>query len=155
MQVTRRGLFKILISGYLGEIIERLESSPSDASVCMFTLTDGTLYRRNVYLDGPDLLLVLPSQLRSTVLRELHDAPTVRHLAVTRTQDHMRRRFYWPGLALSVRSYVSACELCQRRKKASTLPAGYLQPIDVSPEPYFCVGLDFLRPIPTPALANK
>lgn len=131
---------------YLREIIECLESSPSDVSVHMFTLQDGTSYQRNMYPEGPDLLLVIPSRLRSTVLRELHDAPTAGHLGITCTHDHVCRRFYRPDLVSSVRRYVSTCELCHRRPKPSTLPAGYLQPIDVPPEPFFRVGLGLLGP---------
>lgn len=35
----------------------------------MFLLHDNILYRRNVRLDGPELLLVVPQHLRSAVLQ--------------------------------------------------------------------------------------
>uniref|UniRef100_L7LYP4 RNA-directed DNA polymerase n=1 Tax=Rhipicephalus pulchellus TaxID=72859 RepID=L7LYP4_RHIPC len=139
----------------ISRLIQRLESSPYDVSVRMFTLKDHTLYRRNLSPAGHDLLPVIPKHLRSTVLRELHDAPTAGHLGVSRTYDRVRRRFYWPGLSRSVRRYVNACEICQRRKKPSGLPAGYLQPINIPSEPFFRVGLDLLGPFPTSASGNK
>lgn len=77
------------------------------------------------------------------------------HLGVSRTYDRVRRRFFWPGLARSVRRYVAACEPCQRRKKPSSLPAGFLQPIDIPIEPFFRVGLDLLGPFPISSSGNK
>lgn len=120
-----------------------------------FVLQDGVLYRRNFHPDGPELLLVIPRQLRRPVLFELHDAPTAGHLGVSRTYDRIRRRFYWPGLLRSVRRYVSACDSCQRRKTPQMFPAGHLQPIDVPVEPFFRVGLDLLGPFPTSSTGNK
>ena len=134
---------------HISQIMQRLRSSPHDASVRMFAFKDDTLYRRNLSPVGPALLPVVPKHLRSTVLHELHDAPTAGHLGVSRTYDRVRRRFYWPGLARSVRRYVNACEVCQRRKKPSGIPAGYLQPIDIPAEPFFRVGLDLLGSFPT------
>lgn len=139
----------------LRAIIERLDSSPSNRSYRSFVLQNGTLYRHNFHPDGPSLLLAIPKHLRLAVLHELHDVPTAGHLGVSRTYDRIRRRFYWPGLARSVRRYVAACEECQRRKTPSTLPAGRLQPLDISTEPFFRVGLDLLGPFPLSSAGNR
>lgn len=136
-------------------IIDRLESPLADSSLRLFTLQDGVLYRHNVHPDGPALLLVIPKHLRSAVLHELHDLPTAGDLGVSRTYDRIRRRFFWPGLARSVRRYVAACDKCQRRKTPSTLPAGYLQPIDIPAEPFFRVALDLLGPFPLSTSGNR
>lgn len=139
----------------LRTIISKLESRPRDASLQMFLVKDGILYRRNLDPYGHDLLPVIPAHLRATVLNQLHDAPLAGHLGVSRTYDRVRRRFFWPGLARSVRRYVAACEPCQRRKKPSSLPAGFLQPIDIPFEPFFRVGLDLLGPFPISSSGNK
>lgn len=139
----------------LRTLMERLSSSPNDPSLRMFTLRDGTLYRRSVRPDGPELLLVVPKHLRLAVLQQLHDAPTAGHLGITRTYDRLRRRFFWPGIYRSVRRYVTSCDLCQRRKTPAMPPAGLLQPIAIPTEPFFRVGLDLLGPFPISMKGNK
>lgn len=139
----------------LRELISRLRSDPSDPSLSLFLVLDGILYRRNMRTEGHELLIVVPSHLRATVLAQLHDVPTAGHLGVSRTYDRVRRRFFWPGLYRSVRRYVAACEPCQRRKKPALLPAGTLQPIDIPTEPFYRVGLDLLGPFPTSSAGNK
>ena len=136
-------------------IIDRLQSGDTDPSLSTFLLQDNVLYRRNLHPDGAELLLVVPRHLRKDVLQELHDAPTSGHLGVSRTYDRVRRRVFWKGLYRSVRRYVAACDLCQRRKKPTTLPAGRLQPIEVPAEPFYRVGLDLLGPFPTSTTGNK
>lgn len=115
----------------LSELIQKLDSAAPDPSLRLFVLKDDTLYRYNVHPDGRELLLVVPTHLRLSVLGQLHDAPTAGHLGVSRTYDRVRRRFFWPGLYRSVRRYVAACEPCQRRKKPPKPPAGLLQHLDV------------------------
>ena len=139
----------------LRPIIDSLSSATPSASLNLYCLHDGVLYRHNMRPHGPERLLVVPSHLRADVLRQLHDEPTAGHLGVTRTYDRVRRRFFWPGLYRSVQKYVSSCDLCQRRKRPTMLPAGHLQPIDIPAEPFYRVGLDLLGPFPTSASGNK
>lgn len=139
----------------LTRIIDRLTTAPSHPSLRLFQLKDGVLYRRNVHPDGPELLPVVPKHLRSDVLRQLHDVPTAGHLGVSRTYDRVRRRFFWPGLYRSIRRYVGACDMCQRRKVPTTLTAGPLQPLDIPIEPFFRVGVDLLGPFPQSTKGNK
>lgn len=129
-------------------IFDGLESATPDPSLRAYAIRDGTLYYRNFRADGPELLLVIPQHLRAAILHQLHDVPTAGHLGITRTYDRVRRRFFWPGLYKSVPRYVTACDLCQRRKTPTTLPTGQLQPIEIPLEPFFCVGLDLLGPFP-------
>lgn len=42
--------------------------------------------------------LVLPKHCRAVVLRLAHEIPMGGHLGVTKTKDHILRRYYWPGL---------------------------------------------------------
>lgn len=139
----------------LRHIIERLHSPQQDASLRLYLLKDGTLYRRNLRPDGPELLLVVPEHLRLAVLQQLHDEPTAGHLGIARTYDRVRRRFFWPNMYRSVKRYVTSCDPCQRRKTPTVAPAGLLQPIDVPIEPFYRVGLDLLGPFPTSTQGNK
>lgn len=139
----------------LTSLIDRLSTDRRDTSLARFLLDGNTLYRRNMRPDGAEHLLVVPRHLRSTILEQLHDAPTAGHLGVSRTYDRVRRRFFWPGLYRSVQRYVAACDVCQRRKKPAVLPSGHLQPIPIPTDPFSRVGLDLLGPFPESSTGNK
>jgi hypothetical protein len=64
----------------------------------------------------PTYQSVVPLSQRRFILREIHDAKTSTHLGVTKTLNKIRQSYYWPGLQSDVRSYVSGCDVCARRK---------------------------------------
>ncbi|XP_042254131.1 uncharacterized protein LOC121887433 [Thunnus maccoyii] len=77
-------------------------------------LLNNVLYRRRQ--EGPKTTyqLVLPAELRDTVLTSLHDH--MGHMGVDRTMDLVRSRFYWPRMAVDVERKVRTCGRCVRRK---------------------------------------
>ncbi|CAI5671417.1 unnamed protein product [Oreochromis niloticus] len=77
-------------------------------------LVDGVLYRRR--RDHEDLLyqLVLPEELRPSVLKSLHE--DMGHMGIERTLDLVRTRFYWPKMAKDVEQKIKTCGRCVRRK---------------------------------------
>ncbi len=64
--------------------------------------------------------LVLSSARRLLVLRLAHDVPTAGHLGVTKTQNRVLQRFYWPRVFKDVAEYCTTCEVCQRRRGNTT-----------------------------------
>ncbi|XP_049274221.1 uncharacterized protein LOC119403296 [Rhipicephalus sanguineus] len=88
----------------LRKITDHLSSPTPDYSLRLFVIRDGTLLRRSFIPDGPDLMLMIPAHLRSTVLAQIHDLPTVGHLGFSRTYDRARHRFYWPGMCVLMAS---------------------------------------------------
>lgn len=133
----------------LWSLIDFLSSNLVDPSCRFYHLQDGTLYRRNLFCDGHKLLPVVPKQLCLAIFQPFHDPHTAGHLGVAGSYDGIKRPFFWPCLYHTVKRYVNACETCQHRKKPTSLPAGLLQPLDVSSEPLFRVGLDILGPFRT------
>ena len=85
-----------------------------------FFYQDGLLYRRwrPENSDTGDLRsceqLVLPQECHSIVLRLAHGVPMAGHLGVTKTKDHVLRRYYWPGIFKDIADYCRTCEVCQR-----------------------------------------
>lgn len=76
-----------------------------------FELRDGVLYRRSKDKVGKRRYqLVVPSSLKSTVLRGTHD--DVGHQGQTRTLHLVRQRFFWSGMDDEVRKYVTQCKRC-------------------------------------------
>ena len=59
--------------------------------------------------------LVAPPHIRTLILEYLHTHRTAGHLGIKKTQDNVRRRFWWPGLKKDVARWCRVCEQCQRR----------------------------------------
>ncbi|KAI7804787.1 hypothetical protein IRJ41_020325 [Triplophysa rosa] len=101
---------------------------------------NGVLYRKRMDKGREISQLVLPNDLRETVLTSLHD--DMGHLGLDRTLDLLRSRFYWPKMAAAVETKVKTCERCILRK-ALPQRAAPLMNIQTS-RPLELVCMDFL-----------
>ncbi|UYV78935.1 hypothetical protein LAZ67_17000317, partial [Cordylochernes scorpioides] len=136
----------------LAKIIDNLNSGYTRKE---FSIIDGTLYKKIYSTTGRPWLMMIPKHLRSEVMADLHDAPTAGHLGFARTYDKVKKRFYWPGLYITVRQYVSHCRECQRRKKLPRRPAGQLVSIPPVEKPFYKVGVDLLGRFPVSKDGNR
>ena len=64
-----------------------------------FVIKDGVLYREttNVDTQEKEVRLVVPSVMRTALIRMVHDGLTGGHAGIAKTKDQVRRRAYWPG----------------------------------------------------------
>jgi len=55
--------------------------------------------------------IVVPdvAELRQRLLRDHHEPPLAGHLGAYRVIGSLSSRYYWPGLARDVRSFVRGC----------------------------------------------
>lgn len=60
--------------------------------------------------------VIVPLSERREILEQCHDARTSGHLGVSKTLERVRNRFYWTGLQSDVRSYVTGCPQCRKRR---------------------------------------
>ena len=75
------------------------------------TEKNGVLYRTVRNNDGePRQLLVVPSAMRSEVLKAAHN--DFGHQGPERTEQVVRQRCWWPGLNAEVKRWISECERC-------------------------------------------
>ena len=55
--------------------------------------------------------------LQKSLIQELlyiyHDDQFSGHWGIDKTKELLERKFYWPGLAIDVKEYVSTCQTCQ------------------------------------------
>ncbi|RXN02811.1 Retrovirus-related Pol polyprotein from transposon 412 [Labeo rohita] len=79
-----------------------------------FELHNDILFRRRQVGSQTAYQLVLPAELRNTVLTSLHDH--MGHMGVDRTLDLVRARFCWPKMVKDVERKVRTCGRCVRRK---------------------------------------
>ena len=73
-------------------------------------VVNGVLYRRFESFKGKKqdhLQLVVPTEMREQILRELHEGVASGHLGQDKTLHRLKERFYWPG------HFNDVCDWCQ------------------------------------------
>ena len=146
---------------------QRGQAKPSLA-----TITDPTLkmwythYDRLFVRDGllvrsignrspyPNYVVVIPDALRETILTAVHDNPFAGHLGITRTEERVRKRFYWPGIRADVERYVKKCPVCAHHTTPTQLNKAPMGHISVG-EPFTFWAMDFMGPLPETSRGNK
>ena len=84
--------------------------------------------------------------LRHKLIQEYHDAQG--HPSADRTLAAIRRTFFWPRMAQTVKSYVKACNTCARIKARTTKPLGKLDPLPKATRPWDTLSMDFITGLP-------
>ena len=111
-------------------------------------LRDGLLVRsmgnRSPY---PNYVIVVPSAVRDTILKAVHDNPFAGHLGITRTEERVRKRFYWPGIRGDVEKYVKHCAVCAHHTSPVNLNRAPMGTIAVG-EPFTFWAMDYMGPLP-------
>ena len=117
----------------------------------VFEIRKGLLYRKyqspKVASGNEISQVVVPTELRSRVMRVAHDSIMGGHLGSGKTSDRILSQFYWPNLHTDVARYCRSCDVCQR-----TIPKGRvgkvpLQKMPVIDEPFKRVAVDLVGPI--------
>ena len=85
--------------------------------------------------------------LRRRIVQICHDSSTAGHPGRRGTQELVSRLYWWPGLTMFVKRYVSGCDTCQRCKPAQH-PRATLQPHDVPDGPWQTMGVDLVTGLP-------
>jgi hypothetical protein len=108
-----------------------------------FHLEDGLLITESGRIVIPGI-----GGLREGLRSEHHDKPLDGHFGRERTLLALTRRFYWPGMARTVASYVRSCDVCSRVKVANWKPFGELQQLAVPDHRWSRIGIDFITKLP-------
>lgn len=143
-----------LADSYCRSFIDRLRgvTKPPNSrlrrQLRQFRLQDGVLKRYIYHPTGNKWVPVLPRCLRLRVLEAFHDDIAAGHLGFHKTYDRIKTRCFWPGLSTTVAKYVGSCALCQHRKRSTSPPAGFLQPLPCPTTPFEFVGIDLYGPLP-------
>ena len=56
----------------------------------------------------------------------------------------MARHYWWPGITMQVKNYVSGCDHCQRMKSFPEKPTGKLKPNEATSQPWKDITTDFI-----------
>ena len=91
--------------------------------------------------------LCIPQTRREEIKRSLHENYYGgMHLGLGKCWDKLRNRYWWPLAYTELRNWILSCPKCQRYKSRNT--RAQLQPNLVTHEPFECVGVDILGPLP-------
>ena len=97
--------------------------------------------------EADSLLPVIPWGLRADALQQLHDSPlSVGHMAVEKTLDRIRQRFWWPGMRQDVERYIEVCKPCAARRTQGMKLVAELKPFIVGIR-FHKVAADILGPV--------
>jgi hypothetical protein len=104
---------------------------------------DGLVY-------SPSGLLYIPKDdtLRTTLMREVHDAPTGGHLGREKTYARLTAQVYWQGVYHDVRDYVRSCVSCAQNKANQRTASDFLHPLPIPARRWETVSMDFVGPLP-------
>ena len=95
-------------------------------------------------------LLYIPKDetLRTTLMREVHDAPTGGHLGREKTYKRLTAAVYWQGVYHDVRDYVRSCVSCAQNKAHSRTASDFLHPLPIPARRWETISMDFVGPLP-------
>ena len=82
------------------------------------------------------------------IISSHHDSPIAGHPGYQKTQELIEWQYYWPRLAMDIRSYVARCDRCTRFKGGNTKPAGSAVPLQPSTMPWVDVSVDLITDLP-------
>ena len=110
-----------------------------------FVLTENVLYKRS--FSQPYLRCLNPNK-SLYVLRDIHEGAYENHLkARSLVYKMIHVGYYQPSILANAKTYVKACDKCQRYNNIPRQPSEYLTPM-VAPWPFAQWGLDILGPFP-------
>ena len=105
-------------------------------------LMDGLLFKKH----QNQLLLYVPLSMRNTILQESHENGG--HGGVKKTQQIIKRAYWWPSWYREVYQYVRSCFDCQTAKSRNHSTYGLLKSLPVPIEKWKNITMDFITELP-------
>ena len=97
--------------------------------------------------------VVVPQQLRWTVLTEAHSSIFGGHFSERKVYDRLRRNYWWRGMRADTKRFCRGCLECASRKGPGRGVRPPLQPIPIK-QPFHRVAVDVLQ-LPLTSRGNK
>jgi hypothetical protein len=70
------------------------------------------------------------------------------HLGAQKTNEYVRRWFWWPKIGKYIDSFCESCDICQATKTVNQKPQGFLHSMPIPDRPWASIAMDFVGPFP-------
>ena len=114
----------------------------------------GLIYYKNKYIYIPNNKTKISKDIRTKIIRECHDSHISSHRGVRKTEEQIRRTFYWLSIHKDIYIYVTTCVLCQANKPSMQVVAGLLQPLPIPENKWEVVSMDLITQLPKSKSGN-
>ncbi|OXA46889.1 Transposon Tf2-6 polyprotein [Folsomia candida] len=91
---------------------------------------------------------VVAKSLIEEVMNVFHDSAEAGHMGVKKTQNSIKRRFFWNGMNKDIHEYVKSCRKCQQFKTDRMKPRGLLGNVPIANAVFETIFIDFIGPYP-------
>ena len=98
--------------------------------------------------------VVAPREIRTQLLKSLHDGPTGGHLGRFKTVERVRYRFYWPRYKEETANWCKQCDLCAQAKPGPPRKRAKLGQVPVG-APLERIAVDIMGPLPKTGNGNE
>jgi hypothetical protein len=132
---------------YCKEIISTLNERNNRATTEFHYDKSGLL----VTFDGK---IVVPKEKIADVLKMNHDHMLAGHLGIAKSLARIKHQYLWPGLGKDVKSYVSNCITCAKRKAYGSHKAP-LKPLPPVEKVWEQIAMDIVGPVTESSSGNK
>ena len=103
---------------------------------------------------SPKVQILIPGDLRETVLKECQASPTAEHLRRSKALSNVKRRFLWIGMRQDVEIYVKTCMVRQQYKSPGQSRKAAFKDYRKG-EPMERVCIDLAGPFPVSGQGNR
>jgi hypothetical protein len=103
---------------------------------------DGILLYMNIIYASNSL------KLRSTILKEMHNVPSVGHPGYQKILSTVKSQYYWPDMKKEIAEYIAKFLECQKVKAKHRHQDGLLQPLPIPEWKWEVVKMDFITQFP-------
>ena len=116
-----------------------------------FVYENGLLYRQTlkspVNKNVGKLDLVVPLDLRNTVLKISHDLPISGHFSHRKTYAKIAEYYFWPGMTVDILNFCKSCDSCQRLGSKGRIRKAEMLKMPVISTPFERVAIDIVGPL--------
>jgi transposase InsO family protein len=88
------------------------------------------------------------AELRRRIVAQHHDTKVAGHPGRWKTLELVTRNYWWPQINRYIGTYTKTCDLCLRTKASRQLPTGQLHPLEIAPNRWEQVSVDFVVELP-------
>jgi hypothetical protein len=88
------------------------------------------------------------SYLRYQVFLDNHASILAGHMGRDKTEDLIRRSYYWKGMSRQIEKWIAACRKCHEHKGRQHAKYGLCTPLEVQTRPFWSISFDLISGLP-------